>query len=539
MKLTKQMWLIIAIILVGFIAAGLILKTNEPVIDEHGEHAEKAEVQKVEPAKEADVAMPPKHGEAGHDHTKDHQMPTQKIQKDSDDEHVHAAMATENVKGPHGGKLFTDGDYALEVTIFEQNQPPVFRLYTYLNNKPLAPKESTVELKVSRLGRAAETFTLSQENDYLASPIVVYEPHSFKVDIDATHAGKTHEFSYDQVEARVMLTNEQLKHNAVEVLTAAPASIQTTLRMLGTIKLNADKAVQVLTRLGGVVESVTANVGDTVKRGQTLAIMSSPIVAENRGDLAAAQQQLNLAKTTLAREENLWREKISAEQDYLAAKSEVRMAEIALSRQQQKLSSMGISGGNGTRYTLTAPISGVITRKNIAVGQLVDGSQMLFEVADLSTVWVEMTIPTKDLGLVKAGQKVTVNATAFEQSAAGTITYIAPLVSEQSRTATARVVLENAKQNWLAGLPVDIDLVAEEVSVPISVSIEAIQTIRFGEVVFGRYGEYFEARPLQLGRRDNKNVEVLAGLNAGEQYAAGNSFIVKAELGKAGATHDH
>ena len=101
------------------------------------------------------------------------------------------------------------------------------------------------------------------------------------------------------------------------------------------------------------------------------------------------------------------------------------------------------------------------------------------------------------------------------------------------------MVLENTQQNWLVGLPVAIDLVAEEVSVPISVSVEAIQTTRFGEVVFGRYGEYFEARPLQLGRRDSKNVEVLSGLNAGEQYAAGNSFIVKAELGKSGATHDH
>lgn len=509
MKLTKQMWLIAAILLVGVIFAGFILKADKPTMGEQA-HAE--------PTKKISTEMPPKQDKAA---------PSLSV------------MQNQFTKGPHGGKLFTDGDYALEVTIYEQNQPPVFRLYTYLNNKPLAPKESQAKLTVSRLGRAAEMFSFSQENDYLASPIVVYEPHSFKVDINASYAGKTHQFGYDQAETRVSMTDEQLKQNAVEVLTAAPASIQTTLRMLGTIKLNADKAVQVLPRLSGVVESVTANVGDKVKRGQTLAIVSSPTVAENRGDLAAAQQQLSLAKTTLAREENLWREKISAEQDYLAAKSEVRMAEIELSRQQQKLASMGIAGGKGTRYTLTAPISGVITRKNIAVGQLVDMSQMLFEVADLSTVWAEMTIPTKDLGLVKAGQKVTVNATAFEQSAAGTITYIAPLVSEQSRTATARVVLENAKQNWLVGLPVDIDLVAEEVSVPISVSLEAIQTIRFGEVVFGRYGEYFEARPLQLGRRDNKNIEVLSGLNAGEQYAAGNSFIIKAELGKAGATHDH
>ncbi len=539
MKLNKQVWVIIAIILAGIAAAGLILKTEKPVMDEHGEHAEEVGKHKDEYAEEADIVMPPKHGEAGHNHEKDHQMPAQKIQKDSENGHNHAAMVTESVKGPHGGKLFTDGDYAVEVTIFEQNQPPQFRLYTYLNGKPLAAKDSAIQLNLSRLGRDKEAFTFTPENDYLTSKITVSEPHSFKVDIDATHAGKTHEFAYDQIEARVTLTNEQLKHNAIEVLTAASANIQTNLRLIGEIKLNADRAVQVLPRMSGIIESVAANVGDKVKRGQTLAVVSSLEVAANRGDLSAAQQRLNLAKTTLAREENLWHEKISAEQDYLAAKNDLQLAQIELAQQQQKLSSMGVSGGSGSRYTLKAPIDGVITRKNVAAGQVLELTQMMFEVADLKTVWAEMSIPIKDLGLVKTGQKVTVRASAFEQSTAGTITYIAPLVAEQSRTAVARVVLTNEKSNWLVGLPVNIDLVADEVNVPLAVSVEAIQSLQYGDVVFGRYGDAFEARPVTLGRRDSKYVEVLSGLNEGEQYAAGNSFVVKAELGKAGASHDH
>ena len=134
---------------------------------------------------------------------------------------------------------------------------------------------------------------------------------------------------------------------------------------------------------------------------------------------------------------------------------------------------------------------------------------------------------------------MTVRASAFEQNTAGTITYIAPLVNLQSRTATARVALPNINQSWLVGLPVNIDLVADEVTVPLAVSLESIQSLQYGDVVFGRYGDYFEARPVELGRRDSKNVEVLSGLIEGEQYAAGNSFVVKAELGKAGASHDH
>jgi len=527
MKITKQKWLVVATLIAGIVLAGLILKTEKPAI-ESDDHAQ-------EPA----VVAPPKHGEPGHNHEKDHIVASESQEAVSEKDHDHAAMAVERVKGPHGGKLFTDGGYALEVTIFEKNQPPQFRIYTYLNNKPLVPENNNVRLTLSRLGRGAQLFEFTPENDYLTSKLIVSEPHSFKVAIDATHTGETHQFAYDQVEARVTLTAQQLKHNAIEVLTTAPANIQTNLRLLGEIKLNADNAVQVLPRLGGIVESVTANVGDQVKKGQTLAVVSSLGVADSRGDLSAAQQRLNLAKTSLVREESLWREKISAEQDYLAAKNDLQLAQIELARQQQKLASMGISGGSGTRYTLKAPIDGTVTRKQIAIGQVIEAMQMIYEVANLSTVWADVSIPTKNLGLVKVGQRVTVRAAAFEQSTAGTITYIAPLVAEQSRTATARVVLANVKQSWLVGLPVNIDLVAEEVTVPLAVSIEAIQNLQYGDVVFGRYGDYFEARPVELGRRDSKYVEVLSGLNLGEQYAAGNSFVVKAELGKAGASHDH
>lgn len=535
MKLSKQMWLIIAIILVGIAAAGLILKADKPKAEEghaehaeaaggeHSDHAEEGGAEHEDHAEEA-TDKKPEHGEAEHDHEKDHDKP---------------AMLSESTKGPHGGKLFTDGDYAIEVTIFEQNEPPQFRLYAYSNNKPLAPTSTTVSLKLARLGREVQIFKFTPEKDYLTSKITVEEPHSFKVTIEATHADKTHQFAYDQIEARVSLTAKQIKDNAIEILTVAPANIQTKLRLLGQIKLNADKAVQVLPRMSGIVESITANVGDKVKKGQTLAVISSLDVAENRGDLSAAQQRLNLAKTTLSREESLWREKISAEQDYLAAKNDLQLAQIELAQQQQKLASMGVSGGSGSRYTLKAPIDGVITRKNVATGQVLELTQMMFEVADLNTIWAEMNIPIKDLGLVKTGQKVTVRASSFEQNTEGTITYIAPLVDLQSRTAIARVAMPNVKQNWLVGLPVNIDLVADEVAVPLAVSLEAIQSLQYGDVVFGRYGDNFEARPVELGRRDSKYVEVLSGLNIGEQYAAGNSFVVKAELGKAGASHDH
>ena len=107
--------------------------------------------------------------------------------------------------------------------------------------------------------------------------------------------------------------------------------------------------------------------------------------------------------------------------------------------------------------------------------------------------------------------------------AKGRVTYITTLMGTNPY-ATARVELDNKDGRWRPGMFVNAELVAEEIPVPVAVSADAIQTLRDWTVVFGRYGEYFEARPLELGRSDGKMIEVLQGFHAGEQYAAGNSF---------------
>ena len=293
-------------------------------------------------------------------------------------------------------------------------------------------------------------------------------------------------------------------------------------------------------RLSGIVELVSANAGDKVRKGQVLAVISSQSIADQRSDLMAAQKRAALSRVTYEREKKLWEGKISAEQDYLQARQEMQEANINLQKAQQKLQSLdasqGSSNSNLTRYEIKAPIDGVITDKKISAGQVVNGDEGIFVVADLSTVWAEMTIYAKDISTVKVGQKVLVKASAFEEQTVGTVAYVSALVGEQSRTAMARIVLQNPKRTWLPGLPVNIELSTEQLTVPLAVSVEGLQTMGDDMVVFGRYGEYFEERPIELGRRDDKYVEVLHGLKSGEKYAAENSYLVKAELGKASAS---
>ncbi|MFG6464726.1 efflux RND transporter periplasmic adaptor subunit [Roseateles sp. DXS20W] len=448
-------------------------------------------------------------------------------------------------KGPHGGRLFSQDGLGLELTIFEAGVAPEFRVYLTRDGKPLAPALAEVAVTLQRLGREPELLRFNAEQDYLKGSATVEEPHSFAATITATVAGKRHEFRFEQVEDRAPMSDEQLRHNGITLDTAGPARIVSTLELLGEVKLNQDRAVVLTPRLAGVVEAVRVNAGDRVARGQVLAVLSSPALADQRAELLAAQRRLALARTTYEREKKLWEDKISAEQDYLAARQAMHEAEIATDSARQKLAALGATAGDAqglTRYEIRSPIAGVVVDRKLSVGEAVKEDAAVMQVADLSSVWVELVVPTPQLPQLSEGMAAQVRATAFDARGDARLTYIGAVVGEQSRSATARLVLPNPRGLWRPGLPVTVALKARDGTdgqAAVTVSADAVQTLRDGPVVFGRYGQQFEARPVQLGRSDGRRVEVLHGLNAGERYAAKNSFLVKAELGKSEASHDH
>ena len=448
-------------------------------------------------------------------------------------------------KGPKGGKLFAKDGFGVEVTIFEKGVPPQFRLYLYGEGKPLPPTAARVTITLSRLGSRPQVFRFTPEADYLLGDQVVEEPHSFDIAIAAERNAKTYSWGYNQVEARVEMPEAVLKSTGVEILTAGEAPIKPTLKLPGEIAFNDESTVHVVPRVPGVVVAVLRGVGQAVKRGDVVIVIESQTLADLRSQFLAARKRLALARTTFEREKKLWEEKITAEQDYLAAQQALGEAEIAADLAAERLRALGVSpdetrqAGTLTRFEVRAPITGVIVSKTVAKGETVKEDANIFTVADLSTVWARITVYPKDLGVIKVGQQATIKATAFKAEGEGSVSYIGALVGEQTRTAQARVILSNPEGVWRPGMFVEVELAGEGARVPVAVSVDAIQTVRDWSVVFGRYGNYFEARPLELGRSDGRMVEVIKGLAPGEKYAGGNSFAIKAELGKAGATHDH
>lgn len=359
--------------------------------------------------------------------------------------------------------------------------------------------------------------------------------------------GEAGEDSHEAEEAHsdsVKLTDAQISASGIKVLKAGPATIRSTLTLPGEIKFNQDRTAQVVPLLEGTVQAVHADIGQSVKKGQVLAVIASVELSDLRSQLLTAEKRLSLAKTTLAREKKLWEEKISAEQDYLQARQAMQEAEIDYRNAEQKLRALGSSAyskGGLNSYELRAPFNGVVVEKAVSLGQSVKEDSSLFTIADLSTVWADVAVPASDLGNVRVGEQVTVRASALETEAVGKIAYVGSLLGAETRTANARVVLPNPALSWRAGLfvNVEVQLQSNQREAPVTVAAAALQTVEEKPTVFVRMPGGFRAEHVTLGRRDTATVEVTKGLAPGTEYAAGNSFVIKAELGKSSDEDSH
>lgn len=458
------------------------------------------------------------------------------------------AANAEPGKGPHGGKLLTKGDFSLEVQIFEEGIPPEFRLYAFDDGKALPPTAFDATITLKRLEKT-DTIRFAPRGDYLLGDQEIYEPHSFAVTVNATRDGQSYEWKYDSLEGRTEIKPEELKSAGVVIEQVGPARMKDVLELPGQIALNADATAHVVPRVAGVVAAVRKNLGDRVTRGEVIAILNSVDVATAKQAYVESMHHLELARISAQREETLWKKKISPEEDYLVKKHALEEARLSYRASAQRLAALGIPAseirglsserGNLANYIVRAPLTGVVIGKNVTVGEAVEATENIFTVADLSTVWADITVPPNQISAVRPGQKVVVQSDDLNLSAAGTVSYVEPVMGAETRSARARVVIANANAVWRPGLFVKVHLTRNEVMVPMAVKAEALQTFRDWDVVFIKVGDLFEARPLELGRREGEWVEVLSGLTPGLHYASKNSFVVKADVMKSGASHDH
>lgn len=398
----------------------------------------------------------------------------------------HGAESKSADSGPHGGKLVTFGEYVVEVAIFEDGVPPEFRLYVSAENSDAAaldPTGTTIEL--TRADRV-DKFTFRQTGDFITSNETIGEPHEFDVSITVRIGGREYSAKYHQEETHGHAEGDE--HGHAE---------------LGSLKMS-DEALR--------------------RNGVRFATAGSGVIArqlELPGEIT-----LNADKVAhiVPRFPGI------AQRVYKNLGDRVNEGDVLAIIQ---------SNASVSPYEVKSLISGTIIEKHITLGEFIRDDADIFVVADLSTVWAQISVYANYLAQVRPGLKVRLYSAGIKESVDGVIDYVGPIVGERTRTGAARVTIKNPAGTWQPGLFVRALVALEETPVELAVPDEAIQTVEGKTAIFVREGDAFAARPVQIGRSDGKTVEILSGLKAGEEFVAANSFLFKAEFGKSEAGHDH
>ncbi|MES3154763.1 efflux RND transporter periplasmic adaptor subunit [Sphingomonas faeni] len=336
----------------------------------------------------------------------------------------------------------------------------------------------------------------------------------------------------------VTLSAQQIADAGIEVTRPTVGGVSGAIELSATIEGDPQGVQVVSTSVGGRLVSLTRNLGQSVSRGDPLAIIESREAASLKAEVEAAHARSALAQSNLRREQRLFAERVSPEQDLVAARTAATEANIALRLAQQQLSATGSGGGALNRIAVRSPIAGQVIARSATLGQAVAADAELFRVANLSKVTVTTSLVPTDAGRVKPGVRVEVTAPGRRQE--GRVTFVSPILDETTRLVPVIATLDNAGSTWRVGETVNVSiLVPATGDRTVAVPSAAVQMIEDKSFVFVRTATGFRAIPVTLGRTNGGQVTVTAGLTGSERIASTNSFTLKAELGKgAGGDED-
>jgi len=338
-------------------------------------------------------------------------------------------------------------------------------------------------------------------------------------------------------EGNITLSAEQIRAAGIELVHVIRGG-GGALTLPATIEGDPQGMQVVSAAIGGRVVSLTRNLGQPVMRGQTLAVIESREAASLNAEIEAARARLSLAESNLRREQRLFDERVSPEQDLVAARTAATESRIALRLARQQVAAAGAGGGALNRIAVTAPLSGQVVGRSVTLGQSVGADAELFRVANLSRVAVTLALSPTDAGKVNPGSEIEI--IAGDRKSLARVDFVSPILDETTRLATVIARVDNGSGQWRVGEPVTASLRlsggtggAASALVPQS----AIQTVEGRPTVFVRTAAGFRATPVTLGSPSGDTVVVTSGLTGDEQIAGNGSFTLKAELGKGEADH--
>lgn len=372
-------------------------------------------------------------------------------------------------KGPNNGRMLRDGDFAIELSIFEEGMPPEFRVFATKGDAKISAEDIKVDVQLFRLGDVIDDINFYVEKNYLRGDMEIVEPHSFQVQLTAKYAGKTHQWSYDNFEGRVAI--EKKIADAMQIETEAVVSqvFDETLKVFGKLKIAPNAVRHVSARFPGEIKKFHAVLGQRVKKGQLL--------------------------MTIESNESL------------------------------------------QTYKVYAPMRGLITSQDAGAGEQTSDRRLL-TISDTSKLIAELGVYPMDQAKVKLGSLVNISIPGSDQ-VIKTQLFDALFDVNNVQAKLFRAEIDNANGSLKAGQFISAEILLDSYKVPMAVKATGLQSFRDFTVVYAKVDEQYEVRMLDLGRKVGPWVEVLGGITAGTEYVAKNSYIIKADIDKSGAAHDH
>lgn len=353
-------------------------------------------------------------------------------------------------------------------------------------------------------------------------------------------------------EAVVKLNTAQIEAGRYAIADVQNGTLGRRITAPGSIVPSGNHIARVAVRLLGTVAELRKQIGDTVTAGDVVAVIESREVADAKSEYLGARLVFDLQQTLFNRAQTLWNGKVMSENDFLRARTTFEDARVKFELARQKLFALSLSSEQIEtlpqqpvetlrRQEVRAPISGRIAERRVELGALVgrEGQESeLFVIVDLTTVWAELAVAPTDLADIREGQRITIASGQAAPSPA-TIMFISPLLDKDTRNARVIALVDNIDRKWRPGAFVTAEIPVDQSAMALVVPKAALQMLERDNVVFVRTDEGFEARKVTLGRQDSRVAEVTSGLKPGERIATANTFILKADLGKAAVEHQH
>jgi cobalt-zinc-cadmium efflux system membrane fusion protein len=351
---------------------------------------------------------------------------------------------------------------------------------------------------------------------------------------EAAEAAETHT-------SNMILSAEQIAAANIGLVQPSAGGAGAAIEAPGLLESDPDATRIVAAPLEGRIVSLSRNLGDPVRRGETLAVLESRAAAALQAEVERARTRRGLAGTVLARDEALYARGFRALREVEISRAAAEEANVALRLARQQVAASGVRGGSLNRIVIVAPISGRVIARRAVLGQTfaADAAETeLFRIADLDRLSLVLSLSPADAARVRPGAEIEVIAGARRQSAR--IRFVSPVLDGETRMVRVIADLDNRNGAWRAGEPVQARIRIDGEAAPgqaLMIPAESVQIVENRPVVFVRTPTGFRVAPVTLGRRDGPLVAVTAGLSGGETIAGRNSFILKAELGKGDAEH--